>query len=267
MSIEYQLPQLSLGSSEATLVRWLKQPGERLAPGDPLLIAANDCVEIAFPTLVEGTIEALLAAEGAPVTVGASIARIATAPVDLSDESRAEDRDAAPGERETIAHPREAHRRATPVARRIAAASKLNLTAMNGSGPGGRILKADVLAYFSNRQALTLDGEDKQPGQQADISQATHQTESDTSILKSQFSVLNSVSPMRRAIAAHMVRSRATSPHALTAMEVDMGQVAAARAHARDSRTARHRSHLHRLHRSGCRRGAAAPSAAEQLLE
>jgi 2-oxoglutarate dehydrogenase E2 component (dihydrolipoamide succinyltransferase) len=233
MSIEYQLPQLPLGSPDATLVRWLKQPGDRLAPGDPLLVVTNDCVEIVFPTSAEGTIEALLAAEGAPVTVGASIARIATAPAVVNQESRAEGGEPAPDEQETIASPRVAHRRATPVARQIAVKSEVDMTKIIGSGPGGRILKSDVLAQLSNDRLPTIEGADEQSGEQADASRLS--TKPDASVLNSEFSILNSASPMRRAIAAHMVRSRATSPHALTAMEVDMGQVAAARAHARDS--------------------------------
>jgi 2-oxoisovalerate dehydrogenase E2 component (dihydrolipoyl transacylase) len=228
MSIEYLLPQLPLGGPDATLVRWLKQPGDRLAPGDPLLVVANDCVEIVFPTSAEGTIEALLATEGAPVTVGASIARIATAPAVVNQESRAEGGEPAPDERETIASPRVAHRRATPVARQIAVKSEVDITKIIGSGVGGRILKSDVLAQLSNERLPTIEGADEQSSEQADRSHATHHTEPDASIL-------NPASPMRRAIATHMVRSRATSPHALTAMEVDMGQVAAARAHSRDS--------------------------------
>ena len=48
MSIDFQLPLLPLGGAEATLVRWLKQPGDRLAPGDPLLVVANDGVEVSL---------------------------------------------------------------------------------------------------------------------------------------------------------------------------------------------------------------------------
>lgn len=225
MPTEYQLPQLPYGSAEATLVRWLKRPGDRLVLGDPLLVVANDCVEVAFPATVEGVIEELLADEGAPVVAGASIARISTAPTIIerqntkSEESPIE----IPG---AIEQAQASLRRVTPVARRIAAASEIDITAIEGSGPGGRIIKADVLAYRSDSRAPTADEDDKQSSRQADTSRLD--TEPDTSIL-------NSASPMRRAIAAHMVRSRATSPHALTAMEVDMGQVAAVRAHARAS--------------------------------
>ncbi|HET9221392.1 MAG TPA: dihydrolipoamide acetyltransferase family protein [Roseiflexaceae bacterium] len=232
MSIEYQLPELPLGSPEATLIRWLKQPGDRLAPGDPLLVVANDSVEVVFPIAFEGTVDALLAVEGAPVTVGASVARIAAALVVVDKEAGVEGEGPVLGERETPAGPVSASRRATPVARRIAAKAEIDITRIGGSGPGGRISKADVLAYLGNARLGAIDGANRRSSKQADGSGLS--TEKDSSILNSQFSALNALSPMRRAIAAHLVRSRATSPHALTAMEVDMGQVAVARACLRD---------------------------------
>jgi 2-oxoglutarate dehydrogenase E2 component (dihydrolipoamide succinyltransferase) len=232
MSIEYQLPELLLGSPEATLVRWLKQPGDRLVPGDPLLVVANDYVEVVFPSPIEGIVEALLAVEGAPVRVGASVAHIATVPVLATDESQTGGIASALDSGETIASSDMMYRRATPVAHRIAAAAAVDITSLSGSGPGGRIVKADVLAYLSEASSPATDGEDERSSVQANTSHLS--TDPDTSILHSPFSILHSASPMRRAIAAHMVRSRATSPHALTAMEVDMGQVAAARACLRD---------------------------------
>jgi 2-oxoglutarate dehydrogenase E2 component (dihydrolipoamide succinyltransferase) len=233
MSTDYQLPQLPLGGRDATLVRWLKQPGDRLAAGDPLLVVANDSVEVVFPAASGGILEALLAAEGAPVTAGATIARVGTAPALMAGESRTGDRESTLDQPEASASPHVMYRRVTPVARRIAAKSEIDITKVKGSGPSGRIIKADVLAYLSQGRLLTIDQEDKHTSQPTDPSRVNNQP--DVSILNSQFSILHSASPMRRAIAAHMVRSRATSPHALTAMEVDLGQVAAVRARARDN--------------------------------
>ncbi|HEY3229806.1 MAG TPA: 2-oxo acid dehydrogenase subunit E2, partial [Roseiflexaceae bacterium] len=87
------------------------------------------------------------------------------------------------------------------------------------SGPGGRILKSDVLAAIEHRQESVVRGP---------LSVAMSEglrTADDTQHV--------TPTPMRRAIAAHMLRSRATSPHALTAMDVDMGWVAEARERAR----------------------------------
>jgi 2-oxoisovalerate dehydrogenase E2 component (dihydrolipoyl transacylase) len=215
MSTNYQLPQLPLGGPEATLIRWLKQPGDRLSPGDPLLIAVNDRVEVVFPASEECVLEALLVAEGAAVTAGAPIARVAAGPA-TGDEGRGTNDEAQVlDNRVDIVGTHMTPRRATPVARRIAAISNIDITKIDGSGSGGRILKSDVLAALANsRSSIDQQALYGGPPMVASVVPA---------------------SPMRRAIAAHMVRSRATSPHALTAMEVDMGQVAATRARQRAS--------------------------------
>src|SRR5262245_45538135 len=153
MSTEYQLPQLPLGSPEVTLVRWLKQPGDLLTSGEPLLVAVNDRVEVILPASKEGVLEALLAADGASVMVGASIARIATAPLAVDTRRSQADAESATSDQGTIANPLAAHSRVTPVARRIAAISKIDLADIDGSGPGGRILKKDVLVAIENQAA------------------------------------------------------------------------------------------------------------------
>jgi pyruvate/2-oxoglutarate dehydrogenase complex dihydrolipoamide acyltransferase (E2) component len=184
MSDEYRLPALPLGGPQVTLLRWLKRPGDRLSPGDPLLLVANERAEIVFPVAGGGIFEAALVAEGATVTVGMPLARIA--PV-VEAHVNAVAAATSP-------------RRITPVARRIAELADIDITLVVGTGPGGCILKRDVLALHNDRPPPTNDG--------------SHTT----------------VSPMRRAIAEHMLRSRSTAPHALTAMEVDMSRVAATRA-------------------------------------
>lgn len=221
MSTDYQLPQLPAGSPEATLVRWLKQPGDRLHLGEPLLVAANDRVEVVFPAPGEGALEALLVAEGEVVAAGAAIARI-TAAMDEGETARQQE--SSTEDREAAARPLVAIRRATPVARRVATASQIDLTEISGSGPDGRILKSDVLAAIKDQAGSSVHSPlSAAVGHEQRATDYEPQTMDETFILPP--------SPMRRAIAAHMIRSRATSPHALTAMEVDMGQVAAARAH------------------------------------
>src|SRR5439155_6294917 len=87
MSVEYQIPQLPLGGAEVTLFRWLKRPGDTLSPGDPLLIVANDRVEVALPVAEAGILETTLVAEGATALAGVPVARIAPGPA-AADEGR-----------------------------------------------------------------------------------------------------------------------------------------------------------------------------------
>ncbi len=121
MSSEVMLPALPFGGDEVTVVRWLRQPGDVVAQGDALLVAANERAEVALPASAGGALAELLVHEGAAMRVGAAVARFAAA------------QPAAPA------------LRATPLARRIAAERGLDLAALDGSGPGGRVMKRDVL--------------------------------------------------------------------------------------------------------------------------
>ena len=223
MSTEYRLPSLPFGGAEATIMRWLKQPGDRLAQGEPLLVAANDRVEVLLPATTSGILEAQLVAEGATTTAGAQIARLAP----LSPDGV----------------PARAPCRASPLARRIAAREKIDITDLTGTGPGDRILKSDVLAALAGREPRTKNQQPTTNNQELrtenlvipgtenqEAGANVLDLEAQNSKLKTQNSKLEVPSRMRRAIAEHMVRSRATSPHAMTAMEVDMRQVAAERA-------------------------------------
>jgi 2-oxoglutarate dehydrogenase E2 component (dihydrolipoamide succinyltransferase) len=227
MSTDYQLPQLPLGGRDATLLCWLKQTGDRLSTGDPLLVVANDRIEVVFPASSDGILEAVTASEGESVLVGAPIARIAAAPAAIDERQSTKDEGPANGDREATVRSAATHRHATPVARRIAAASNIDLTTMRGSGPGGRILKRDLLAAIRNLG-------DSRAGSPLSVAAGHELQTTDHGPGATDETHVLPPSSMRRAIAAHMVRSRATAPHALTAMEVDMGQVAAARTYAGD---------------------------------
>ncbi len=244
MSTEYQLPPLPFGGSEVRVTRWLRRPGDTLNLGDPLLVVVNDRVEVALPATAAGTLEALLVAEGATATVGAPLALImpahpASAPAHQPPAAEAADRRSALA----AAGPR----RATPLAARIAAASHIDITTLSGSGPGGRILKRDVLAALADRPPTTDHREPEQrttqrvPDKEQRIDtppntqHATRNTHQAVQTTDDRPRATDNRQPttMRRAIAAHMVRSRAASPHALTAMEVDMSRVADVRARLR----------------------------------
>lgn len=216
MSTDYELPALPFGGPETTISRWLKRAGDSLTRGEPLLVAVNDRVEAALPAPSDGVLEDLLVAEGAQTTAGAPIARIAAAADPVGATT------AQPGSVPAGAMAAAAPRRASPVAQRIAGSAQLDIATLRGSGPGGRILKSDVLSALAAHSPQTP-------------APALVQTNGAGPGSGAPLTTLARPSTMRRAIAAHMVRSRATSPHALTAMEADMGRVAEARARLRES--------------------------------
>ena len=70
MAIEIQVPQLGESISEATVARWMKQPGEAVAADEPLVELETDKVTVEVPAPRSGVLEAILAAEGEEVEVG-----------------------------------------------------------------------------------------------------------------------------------------------------------------------------------------------------
>src|SRR5215213_1831032 len=135
-STDYLLPQLSFGSAEYTIVRWLKRAGDTVAAGEPLLVVVNDRVEVALSAACAGTLERILAAEGAAVAAGARVATIIASTLansgDLPDSAQSAVR-------------------ITPVARRIVDSTDIDITGLQGTGVSGRIMKIDVLAALASQ--------------------------------------------------------------------------------------------------------------------
>ncbi|WP_029214604.1 E3 binding domain-containing protein [Kallotenue papyrolyticum] len=120
---EMTLPPLD--ASTATVERYYVQPGAAVRRGQPLVIVVTQRFEWELPATAEGTLVEILAPPGTTVSTGQPLARLATA-----------DQPAA-GNGQVV--------RATPLARRIAQHHGLDLAAVTGSGPGGRITRSDVL--------------------------------------------------------------------------------------------------------------------------
>ncbi|HJZ46163.1 MAG TPA: 2-oxo acid dehydrogenase subunit E2 [Roseiflexaceae bacterium] len=160
-STAYLLPGLPFGGSEITIVRWLKRPGERVAVGEPLLVVVNDRLEAALPATRNGILERLLVAEGAPLAADTPVATIAAEVAANASDTPKAVRSSVPAiDRETRSEARNADvtspaLRVTPVARRIASTTEIDITVLRGSGVSGRIVKADVLAALAAYQPPT----------------------------------------------------------------------------------------------------------------
>jgi 2-oxoglutarate dehydrogenase E2 component (dihydrolipoamide succinyltransferase) len=146
-SSEYRLPALPLGSAAATLLRWLKRPGDPLAAGEPLLIVVSGRAEVALPAASSGTLGTQLCAEGDTVAVGTALATLI--PAIAADAGASVETVSAP--KMAPAAPA-AH--CTPVARQIAAAHDLDLRGISGHGVSGRVTKADVLAVLAQQPPI-----------------------------------------------------------------------------------------------------------------
>jgi pyruvate dehydrogenase E2 component (dihydrolipoamide acetyltransferase) len=134
--------------SEATVVAWLKAPGQSFARGEPLLEVETDKATVVYEAESDGVLEEILVAEGVTAGLGEPIAR-------LGGGGDGETPPVAP----VSSRPARSGRvRATPVARRTAAEFAVSLNGLTGTGPGGRIRKLDVLRAQPAVRTSDLDG-------------------------------------------------------------------------------------------------------------
>ncbi|HWK27893.1 MAG TPA: multifunctional oxoglutarate decarboxylase/oxoglutarate dehydrogenase thiamine pyrophosphate-binding subunit/dihydrolipoyllysine-residue succinyltransferase subunit [Solirubrobacter sp.] len=152
--IEIEMPAMGESVSEGTILEWAKQPGDAVAEDETIVEISTDKVDAEVPAPASGTLTEVLAAAGDTVNVGQVIARmegrrdIPSAPPRSSDLPGA-----VPAATPTEAAPTPDGLKVTPVAARVAAAHGVDLAKVHGSGPDGRIGKADVLAFSENGAA------------------------------------------------------------------------------------------------------------------
>ncbi|MGH2843777.1 MAG: dihydrolipoamide acetyltransferase family protein [Solirubrobacteraceae bacterium] len=137
---EVTMPRLSDSMEEGTIVRWLAADGDQVKIGDELVEIETDKATMPYAAESAGTLQ-ILAPEGAPIAVGTPIARIggtSAAPTTAPAVAGSTAVDAAAKRNGT------GRVRASPLARRLAAAHGVDLQVLNGSGPQGRIVKRDI---------------------------------------------------------------------------------------------------------------------------
>src|SRR5437763_953963 len=143
-AVEIQMPQMGESVTEGTVLEWHKREGEFVEEGESVVEVSTDKVDAEVPAPASGTITKVLAQPDETVKVGQVLAEMAAgAAATASGEGQAAveaEPHAAPPAPEGDGH------RASPVARRVAAKNGVDLGAVRGSGPGGKVTKADVLA-------------------------------------------------------------------------------------------------------------------------
>jgi 2-oxoglutarate dehydrogenase E1 component len=146
-TIEIVTPKAGESVSEGTILAWAVKVGERVKAGQTVVEISTDKVDVELPAPADGTITELLAAEGETVTVGQVIGRMEAGGVPPAAETPAAGRERAPASA-GVGAPAVASlegAKASPVAVRAAGALSVDLSSVAGSGPRGRITKADVL--------------------------------------------------------------------------------------------------------------------------
>jgi pyruvate dehydrogenase E2 component (dihydrolipoamide acetyltransferase) len=157
--IDILMPRLSDTMTEGAIAAWHKKPGDAVAAGDILLEIETDKALMEQEAYVAGTLTEILVPEGENVGIGTPIARLDDG-VDHGTDAGADpasDATPAPAAPAPTASPSEVDRRAaTPLVRRLAKERGVDLGEITGTGPGGRIVRADLDAAVASETAAAV---------------------------------------------------------------------------------------------------------------
>jgi 2-oxoglutarate dehydrogenase E2 component (dihydrolipoamide succinyltransferase) len=219
MATPILMPKLGESVVEGTVARWLKAPGDAVAKLEPLLEITTDKIDTEIPAPADGVLLGIAVPEGTTVTAGTVLGAIGApgeAPPPAAQEpvtaAPTPGPAAAPAVAEKVEPGEKPEGRAflSPVVKRLAQEHDLDLGRIEGTGLRGRITKRDVLAHLAEGEQAAREPE--KPA--APVAPPAGEDET-----------LQPLTTMRRAIAEHMARSKATSPHVATVFEVDMTAV------------------------------------------
>lgn len=255
MPTKVLMPSLGESVEEAVLTRWLKARGEPVEEYEPLLEVNTDKVDTEVPSPANGVILDILITEGSTVQAGELLAWIGKPGEKIPAQSTSQTVEEMP-ETESVSTPAASAAQIpstapiqpgrnrelgfiSPVVARIASEHQIDLTEVDGSGQGGRITKRDVLTYLEQRQAERLAAAETTSIAPPAGSRVAPETVAAAAPVqpplptpsgtRSEGEELIPHTAVRRAIAEHMVRSKHTSPHVTTVMEVDLSRVIAHR--------------------------------------
>ena len=277
---EITLPQLGETVTEGTITRWFKKVGDTIASDEPLFEVSTDKVDTEVPSPIAGVLTEIRVAEGETVAVGTVIAVVggagaapapapvatpAPAPVAAPAPVLTPAPVAAPAPAPTpapVVAPAPApvaqsNKLLSPVVRRLVNDHGINIDALQGTGPGGRITREDVLDYI-DRNGLAAQPAASAPTPAPVSAPAPVQAPAPAPVAapapapvaapapaaapaprpatpQSDREQVIPLSKIRRLTGSHMVMSLATSPHSFTVVEVDYANVDKTRSSIKES--------------------------------
>jgi pyruvate dehydrogenase E2 component (dihydrolipoamide acetyltransferase) len=239
MATDVLMPRLSDSMEEGTVLKWIVQPGGEVKRGEPLVEIETDKANMTYEADTDGVLIEVVAAEGETLPIGQVIARIGAAGEEpVSSEQGAVSRDEAPAEEaepepepvaaapetrdprpETPAGDGNGRVKASPVARRMAREMGVELAALEGSGPGGRIVKADVEA--AAKGGVQVQERPAETAAPAPTPQTPHPTPPSVDGAKGEVR-MQELTKLQRTVARRMAESKATAPEFQLHVEIDM---------------------------------------------
>ncbi|MBL7753451.1 MAG: 2-oxo acid dehydrogenase subunit E2 [Chitinophagaceae bacterium] len=251
-TIDLVMPKMGESIMEATILKWHKKPGDSVKMDETVLEIATDKVDSEVPSTGEGTIAEILFKENDVVAVGTVIARITSG---AAASASAPAQVAAPTPEVVAAAPQPttstpvstpvsspanstANRFYSPLVLNIASSEGVSMSELEhipGTGNEGRVTKKDIISYVAARKSGAVPV--AQPVQAAapatpvvqpsaapaplPVTAPVSQPDTATAYAGSNVEIIE-MDRMRKLIADHMVRSKATSPHVTSFTEADV---------------------------------------------
>jgi len=227
--VELIMPKMGESIMEATILSWLKKPGDKIEQDESVLEVATDKVDTEVPSTHAGILKEILAKDGEVVKVGTAIAVIATDAEDSVTEKPVTKSTAKKSDLKVDVEPvmvasqgngssqktdfKSSSRFYSPLVKNIAKQENIaiaELDALPGSGSEGRVTKKDILAYVQQRKTGHI------------ISPSLVSTKSSVPAILSAGDEIIQMDRMRKMIAERMVDSKRTSPHVTSFVEADV---------------------------------------------
>lgn len=246
MSTEIRVPTLGESVTEATIAQWFKNEGEQVNQDEPLVELETDKVTVEVPAPAAGVLSEITVKAGDVVEVGALLGAIGEgngavsvkekSPAEAKSEepkaapaAKGEAKDAAPKEAKSEAPKAEGEPALSPAVRKIVEENEIDVSAIEGSGKGGRITKQDALDAVSAKSEAPAPASAKStpqpeaPKQAPSKPRADHPREERVKMTR-----------LRQTIARRLKDVQNTAAMLTTFNEVDMSQVMAVRSQYKD---------------------------------
>lgn len=244
--VELIMPKMGESIIEATILKWVKQVGDKVEVDETILEIATDKVDSEVPSPVDGVIQEILFAENDTVEIGKVIAIIATEgeeAIPQATPSVAQSTTSTPTAEPVTATAQPAVAETThaktvqvasegrfysPLVRNMAKKEQISqaeLDSVPGTGLNGRVTKKDMLNYLKSRTAPATNGSVKPQAPPKVPAATTPAAPSPVAASMNGAVEIVEMDRMRKLIADHMVMSKHTSPHVTSFVEVDVTNI------------------------------------------
>ncbi|HZI09395.1 MAG TPA: 2-oxoglutarate dehydrogenase complex dihydrolipoyllysine-residue succinyltransferase [Myxococcus sp.] len=238
MAVELKVPPLGESITEAVVGKWNKKMGDAVSADEPLVVLETDKVTIDVPAPAAGALSAISFKEGDKVRVGEVLGLIdaggaaAAKPAAAAQAPAAAPAPAATPAPAAAAAPAAAgvDARMTPTARKVAEENRVDVSALKGSGSGGRITKEDVLGQLNRPATPAAPAQAPAPAPAAPSGPRPNAAREERVRM----------TPLRKRVAERLIQAQSTAAMLTTFNEVDMGEVMALRKRYNEKFQAKH---------------------------